>query len=49
METLRSMYKAEIDGQSEKLEQERISAKDLVAKLRDSIAAQKKEIEELNM
>ena len=49
MEQLRSMYKAEIESQSEKLEQERISNTDLVARLRDSIAEQKKEIEELNM
>ena len=49
MEQLRNMYKTEIDTQSEKIEQERISATDIVAKLRVSIAEQKTEIEELNM
>ena len=48
MDQLRNMYKSEIDGQAEKLEKQRVTAKELETRLRESIAEQKKEIDELN-
>merc|ERR1719412_1301194 len=59
METLREMYKNEIDSQAEKIEQQNAAAKEMKqgmesklgiveAKLKTSIAEYKNEIEELN-
>ena len=49
MEQLRNMYKTEIDSQSQKLEEQKLSSEEIIGTLRDSIARQKHEIEELNM
>ena len=49
MEQLRSMYKREIDSQSQKLEDQKLSSAEIIKTLRESIASQKAEIEELNM
>ena len=59
METLRDMYKTEIDQQAEKIEQQNVATKELKkgmeaklgcleTKLKTSIAEYKNEIEELN-
>merc|ERR1712226_247810 len=49
MEQLRSMYKKEIDSQSQKLEDQKLSSEGIIKSLRESIASQKAEIEELNI
>ena len=43
------MYQKEFECQTEKLEQQKMSAKNLETTLRTLIAEQKKEIEELNL
>jgi hypothetical protein len=43
------MYKTEIDSQSQQLENQKMSSEGIIGTLRDSIARQKHEIEELNM
>ena len=49
MDQLRNMYKREIDAQSEKLEEQKLSSDELIAALNESISNQKHEIDELNM
>ena len=49
MDQLRNMYKREIDSQSEKMEQQKLSSEGIIKTLKESVASQKAEIEELNM
>ena len=49
METLRSMYKKEIEGLQQNLEDQKMSSDEIIANLKRSNSTQKKEIDELNM
>ena len=49
METLRSMYKKEIEGLQQNLEDQKMSSDEIIANLKSSNFTQKKEIDELNM
>ena len=49
METLRSMYKKEIEGLQQNLEEQKMSSDEIIANLKSSNFTQKKEIDELNM
>ena len=49
MDQLRNMYKREIDSQSQKMEEQKLSSEGIIKTLKDSVASQKAEIEELNM
>ena len=49
MDQLRSMYKREIDSQSQKMEEQKLSSETMIKTLKESVASQKAEIEELNM
>lgn len=49
MDQLRNMYKREIDNQSQKMEEQKLSSEGIIKTLKDSVASQKAEIEELNM
>ena len=43
------MYKREIDSQSQKMEEQKLSSETMIKTLKESVASQKAEIEELNM
>ena len=49
MDQLRTMYKREIDSQSQKMEEQKLSSETMIKTLKESVASQKAEIEELNM
>ena len=49
MDQLRNMYKREIDSQSQKMEEQKLSSETMIKTLKESVASQKAEIEELNM
>ena len=49
METLRTMYKKEIEGLQQNLEEQKMSSDEIISNLKRSNSTQKKEIDELNM
>merc|ERR1712223_1121649 len=49
MDQLRNMYKREIDSQSQKMEEQKLSSETMIKTLKESVASQKAEIEELNI